>query len=720
MRLDIYGKDDSFCNGMNIAICEHNIEKYTETDFKSDYTGDTTQSEDDFIKGYLLGQSFSEGQPMIFEIEITENDIGKNIPLCYSSMDVQLFMGSQAYYNNQSVNYEITKAVYLIGLMHGIQVDDVEITPETNPELFTNGDLEWETFTDSNNRTQYAISKIPLDVYRRQSSDDFYLNVDNGDDDIVSIDFKERWGTFNYCYLKVNGEYKSFKYKTMYITSPSTVYDNEGIYTITVTGNVPYIRISPYTTKVVQWGDIGLMTGAYLCGWCKKLSQLPDTPITGLHNCIDFYDAFYGCESLRTIPENLFYLAPNAKIFAYTFYGCGLETIPQKLFSNNFEMISANRCFYETIHLTAIPDELFKNHRKLIDAAYCFENRSPIVSIGNSVFENCVSLTGGAGIIIYIMNNQTLETVGDNLFKNCISLVESCYFFYANNNLKRIGSSTFEGCTNLRFIAEFSYENPRLVSVGDYIFKDCVNAGNIDYKTDSDYHYSATGLFYENYSLRSVGEHIFQNCKRIKTLNGCFYYCLCLETIPTCEGMEDLTSLSTFAFGAMSLTTIPENMFKGCHFDDNAVEDFSVSQYTTWDSAFYMDFNSILNYAVGLAKTYGFEIKYSLDNPPILQLPNNMGIEHSLEKITSMSTAFFRRLSSADGLTYTFLISGNVPDIWNLNYSGNGRETMFGYENGVSYRNGRKELWINDKITNYNDIPINNDTYLYRINEINS
>ena len=40
---------------------------------------------------------------------------------------------------------------------------------------------------------------------------------------------------------------------------------------------------------------------------------------------------------------------------------------------------------------------------------------------------------------------------------------------------------------------------------------------------------------------------------------------------------------------------------------------------------------------------------------------------------------------------------------------------MFGYENGVAYRYGRKELWINDKITNYNDIPKNDDTYLDRI-----
>lgn len=718
MRLDTYGKDDSFSNGMNIAICERSIEKYTETDYKSVYNGDTTQSEDDFIKGYLLGQSFGEGQPMIYEIEITENDVGKNIPLCYLVTHFQLYNGvtNQGYYNEQSENYEITKAVYLVGLIHGIQVNDVEITPETNPELFTEGDFEWETFTDSNNRTQYAITKIPLDIYRQHNADDFYLNIDNGNGDNISVVFKERWSNPSGIYLKIDGEYVSLKYKLIDFTVPSAIYEKKGVYTVTINGNTPSIRISPYTTKVIQWGDIGLMTGSYLCESCSKLTQLPDSPITGLHNCIDFYDAFYGCESLRTIPENLFYLAPNAKIFAYTFYECGLETIPQKLFSNNFEMISANRCFYETIHLTSIPDELFKDHMKLIDAAYCFENRSPIVSIGNSVFENCVSLTGGAGIIIYIMNNQTLETVGDNLFKNCISLVESCYFFYTNNNLKRIGSSTFEGCTNLRSIAEFSYRNPRLVSVGDYIFKDCVNAGNIDYKTDSDYHYSATGLFYENYSLRSVGEHIFQNCKRIKTLNGCFYYCLCLEAIPTCEGMEDLTGLANFAYGTMSLTTIPENMFKGCHFDDNAVEDFSVSQYTTWNSAFYMDFNSILNYAVGIAKTYGFEIKYSLYNPPVLRLPNNMGIEHSLEKITNMSTAFFRHLSSADGLTHTFLISGNVPEIWNLNYSGNGMEEMFGFENGVSDRNGRKELWINNKITNYNDIPINNDTYLYRIN----
>lgn len=719
MRLDTYGKDDSFSNGMNIAICESNIAKYTETDYKSVYNGDTTQSEDDFIKGYLLGQGFDTRQPMIYEIEITEDDVGKSIPLCNLYGSFTLFSennnANQNYYNEQSKNYEITKAVYLFGLMYGIQVNDVEITPETNPELFTEGDFEWETFIDSNNRTQYAITKIPLDVYRQHNADDFYLNVDNGNGDNISVKFNESWIGFSYARLKINGEYIPFKYKFINFTAPSAVYEKKGTYTITVVGNTPSIRISPYTTKVIQWGDIGLLTGAYLCAWCNKLTQLPDSPITGLHNCADFYDVFYGCESLKSVPENLFYLSPNAKNFVYAFSGCGLETIPQKLFSNNYEIKSVNRCFYDCRNLTAIPDELFKNHRKLIDAAYCFEYNSPIVSIGNSVFENCVSLTGGAGRIIYIMNNQTLKTVGDNLFKNCISLVESCYFFYTNRNLISIGSSTFEGCTNLRFISEFSYMNPRLVSVGDYIFKDCVNAGNIEYKEDTDYWYSAAALFYQNYSLQSVGKHIFQNCKRIKTLNQCFYQCYCLETLPTCEGMEDLTCLIEFAYNTISLTSIPENMFKGCYFDDDVPEGFFFSRYSTWNDAFYMDLDYALNSASGLLKDYGHELKYSIDNPPILQLPENMGIEHSLEKITDMSMAFFRRC--VNGSTNTFLISGKVPEIWNLGYDGNGREEMFGYENGVYIDiNGNKQLWVNDKIINYNDIPKDNDTYLWRIN----
>ena len=303
----------------------------------------------------------------------------------------------------------------------------------------------------------------------------------------------------------------------------------------------------------------------------------------------------------------------------------------------------------------------------------------------------------------------------DNLFKNCISLVESCYFFYTNNNLKSIGSSTFEGCTNLRCISEFSYINPRLVSVGDYIFKDCVNAGNIDYKEDVDYWYSAAALFYENYSLQSVGKHIFQNCKRIKTLNQCFFNCYCLETLPTCEGMEDLTCLCEFAYNTISLTSIPENMFKGCYFDDDVPEGFFFSRYSTWSSAFYMDLDYALNSASGLLEGYGYKLKYSIENPPILQLPDNMGIEHSLEKITNMDTAFFRRC--VNGSTNTFLISGKVPEIWNLGYDGNGREEMFGYENGIYIdRDGNEQLWVNDKITNYNDIPKDDDTYLWRIN----
>lgn len=719
MRLDTYGKDDSFSNGMNIAICERDVANYTETDYKSSYNGKVTLSEDEFIKGYLLGQHFGENQSMIYEIEISENDVRKNISLCEPYTSFQFYNknngANQSYYNEQSEKFEITKAVYLFGLIHGIEINNVEITPETNPEFFTSGDLEWETFADSNNITKYAITKIPFDVYRRHNSDDFYLNVNNGNGDNILVTFAERWVNPSNIYVKFNGEYVSFKYKEIYFTAPKSVYDNAGTYTITISGNTPSIKISPYATKVIQWGDIGLLSGSYLCNNCNKLTELPNTPITGLHNCTDFYLSFYNCKNLKSIPEHLFSLAPNARYFANTFYGSGLQAIPQKLFSNNYEIKSVNHCFYDCRNLTAIPDELFKNHRKLIDAVYCFYNNSPILSIGNSVFENCVSLTGGAGRIIYVMNNQSLETVGDNLFKNCISLVEGCYFFLTNNNLKSIGNSIFEGCTNLRFITEFSYNNPRLTSVGDYIFKDCVNVGNINYEKHDDYWDSAAALFYENYSLQSVGKHIFQNCKRIKTLNQCFYECYCLETLPTCEGMEDLTCLLQFAYDTISLTSIPENMFKGCYFDDDVPEGFALSKYSTWSSAFYMDLDYALNSASGLLKDYGHELKYSIDNPPILQLPENMGIEHSLEKITDMGVAFFRRC--VNGSTNTFLISGKVPEIWNLGYNSHGNEEMFGYENGIYVdKNGNEQLWINDKITNYNDIPTNDDTYLWRIN----
>ena len=720
MRFDTYGKED-FYKGMNIAICERDIANYTATDYKSSYNGKVTLREDEFIKGYLLGQHFGEGQPMIYEIEITENDIGKNIALCELYTSFQFYNknndADQSYYSKQSENFEITKAVYLFGMIHGIQINNTEITPETNPEIFTSGDLEWETFTDSKNITRYAITKIPFDTYRKCNSNDFNLNVDNGNGDNISVTFAERWVSSSNFYLKFNEEYVSFKYKLIYITTPKSVYENVGTYTITISGSTPSIKISPYATKVIQWGDIGLMSGSHLCYGCNKLTELPNTPITGLHNCTDFFNSFYNCKCLKSIPEHLFSLAPNAKYFVLTFYESGLETIPQQLFASNYEIRSANRCFFGTSNLTAIPDDLFKDHTKLIDASYCFYYNSPILSIGNGVFENCVSLTGGAGRIIYVMNNQTLETVGDNLFKNCISLVEGCYFFYTNNNLKSIGNSIFEGCTNLRFISEFSYNNPRLTSVGDYIFKDCVNVGNINYENHDDYGESSDALFYKNYSLISVGKHIFQNCKRIKTLNQCFYQCYCLETTPTCEGMEDLTCLYEYAYSTISLTSLPENMFKGCYFDDNVPEGFATSDYSTWTQAFYLDFSQALANAIRLSKEYGFEIKYSEDNPPVLHLPKNLGIEHSLEKITDMSVAFFRRQDNNNNRTHTFLISGKVPEIWNLGYNGKGNEEMFGYENGVyTDNNGDTQIWVNNKITNYNDIPKIDDTYLFRIN----
>ena len=82
-----------------------------------------------------------------------------------------------------------------------------------------------------------------------------------------------------------------------------------------------------------------------------------------------------------------------------------------------------------------------------------------------------------------------------------------------------------------------------------------------------------------------------------------------------------------------------------------------------------------------------------------------------------MNDAFFRRHIDKNSKTHTFLISGEVPEIWSLGYNGTGNEEMFGYENGVyTDNNGDTQIWVNNKITNYNDIPKIDDTYLFRIN----
>ena len=123
---------------------------------------------------------------------------------------------------------------------------------------------------------------------------------------------------------------------------------------------------------------------------CTSLTSIPENLFAGVSGSADymFNYTFYNCTSLRSIPENLFagVNGSASDMFAYTFEDCtSLTSIPENLFAGVSG--SASDMFRSTFNgctsLTSLPDGLFKN----------IEGK-PADSMFKQTFYGCTNLAG--------------------------------------------------------------------------------------------------------------------------------------------------------------------------------------------------------------------------------------------------------------------------------------------------------------------------------------
>lgn len=151
-----------------------------------------------------------------------------------------------------------------------------------------------------------------------------------------------------------------------------------------------------------------------------------------------FFDTFFGCVNLVSIPEDLFANNPNVISFGYTveeaacdlwkfendpdftgdsawqygppslFGSCDyLAAIPEKLFANNTKVRRFGLVFAACAGITSIPEKLFANNPDVTDFVMGFHACSSLQSIPARLFDNnrkatmfdgcfnmCESLTG--------------------------------------------------------------------------------------------------------------------------------------------------------------------------------------------------------------------------------------------------------------------------------------------------------------------------------------
>ncbi len=95
-----------------------------------------------------------------------------------------------------------------------------------------------------------------------------------------------------------------------------------------------------------------------------------------------FEYCFYECENLQSIPEDLFRNCYNVRIFSYCFFGCAsLNFIPNRLLYNCTKATSFESCFERCRKLSFIPEDLFTYCPDAKFFTDCFKDCSGILDI---------------------------------------------------------------------------------------------------------------------------------------------------------------------------------------------------------------------------------------------------------------------------------------------------------------------------------------------------
>lgn len=110
-----------------------------------------------------------------------------------------------------------------------------------------------------------------------------------------------------------------------------------------------------------------------------------------------FKNAFETCDSLTTIPDNLFADNPSVTSFQLAFDYCiGLTTIPDNLFANNPKVVNFNGTFLNC-GVLKIPENLFANCPKVTDFSYTFHISSKLTNVPNNLFDSNTEVTNFEG-----------------------------------------------------------------------------------------------------------------------------------------------------------------------------------------------------------------------------------------------------------------------------------------------------------------------------------
>ena len=212
----------------------------------------------------------------------------------------------------------------------------------------------------------------------------------------------------------------------------------------------------------------------------------------------NFYECFYLCSNLTSIPDNLF--ANNTAVTGFTscFNGCTrLTSIPDNLFANNTAVNSFYNCFNICTGLTSIPENLFSTNTAVTDFSNCFKDCSGLTSIPENLFSTNTAVTS-FGNCFYGCSGLT--SIPENLFATNTAVTDFYFcFFYC------------EGLTGS--IPENLFANNTAVTTFSSCFSNCTGlTGNCPVDNDGTPIYNRSGEGKEGYAIVTSYSGCFRNC----------------------------------------------------------------------------------------------------------------------------------------------------------------------------------------------------------------
>ena len=265
-----------------------------------------------------------------------------------------------------------------------------------------------------------------------------------------------------------------------------------------------------------------------------------------------FFDCFYSCKNIITIPSGLFDNCPSVTDFGECFSNCdSLTVIPSGLFDNCLNVTNFHRCFYNCRSLTAIPRGLFDNCLNVTNFSSCFYSCESIITIPSGLFDNCANVTDFNGCFY---SCKSIITIPSGLFDNCPSVTNFGECFSSCDSLATIPCGLFDNCPNVTNFSSCFYSCESIITIPSGLFDNCANVTDFN------------GCFYSCKSIITIPSGLFDNCPSVTNFSRCFYYCDSLTTIPNglFDSCPSVTSFSDCFSRCQSLTAIPRDLFDNC------------------------------------------------------------------------------------------------------------------------------------------------------------